>query len=176
MKASITWPGDGKRLLANVEWRWRKHGENKRGHAFDRTRTKPAALCGRAAFDTWQLADAEWHSPKRPEAGSSQCESCKREIDKIERWARVLINKAPKPAVDVSPYGRAVARLHKLTPSLEKVFSEALEDLRRQRDEARNALAAISLDEYESTSSASEKVKGHARLARRVLYGKDAKP
>ena len=35
----------------------------------------------------------------------------------------------------------------------------------------RNALAAISLDEYESTSSASEKVHGHARIARKALYG-----
>ncbi len=50
--------------------------------------------------------------------------------------------------------------------------------LERERDEARaeverlrNALAAISLDEYESTSSASEKVHGHARIARKALYG-----
>lgn len=48
----------------------------------------------------------------------------------------------------------------------------------RERDEARaeverlrNALAAISLDEYESTSSASEKVHGHARIARKALHG-----
>lgn len=34
-----------------------------------------------------------------------------------------------------------------------------------------SALASISLDEYESTSSASEKVHGHARIARRALYG-----
>ena len=53
----------------------------------------------------------------------------------------------------------------------------------RERDAARaeverlrNALAAISLDEYESTSSASEKVHGHARIARRALYGEETKP
>lgn len=34
-----------------------------------------------------------------------------------------------------------------------------------------SALASISLDEYESTSSASEKVHGHARIARKALYG-----
>lgn len=39
----------------------------------------------------------------------------------------------------------------------------------------RNALAAISLDEYESTSSASEKVHGHARVARKALYGEEKK-
>lgn len=33
----------------------------------------------------------------------------------------------------------------------------------------RNALASISVDEYESTSSASEKVHGHARIARLAL-------
>lgn len=51
-------------------------------------------------------------------------------------------------------------------------------EAQRERDEARaeverlrNALAAISLDEYESTSSASEKVHGHARIARKALYG-----
>jgi hypothetical protein len=38
----------------------------------------------------------------------------------------------------------------------------------------RNALAAISLDEYESTSSASEKVHGHARIARKALYGDES--
>lgn len=48
----------------------------------------------------------------------------------------------------------------------------------RERDEAkaevarlREALAKISLDEYESTSSASQKVHGHARIARNALYG-----
>lgn len=38
-------------------------------------------------------------------------------------------------------------------------------------DKLRNALAAISLTEYESTSSASEKVHDHVRFARRALYG-----
>ena len=36
-----------------------------------------------------------------------------------------------------------------------------------------NALASISLSEYESTSSVSEKLHGHARIARKALYGKD---
>lgn len=36
------------------------------------------------------------------------------------------------------------------------------------------ALAQVSLTEYESTSSASEKVHAHARIARRALYGEKA--
>lgn len=40
--------------------------------------------------------------------------------------------------------------------------------------ELTNALASISLTEYESTSSASEKVHDHARIARRALYGDKA--
>ena len=47
-----------------------------------------------------------------------------------------------------------------------------IEEVRRLR----NALASISLDEYESTSSASEKVHGHARIARRALYVEETKP
>lgn len=58
------------------------------------------------------------------------------------------------------------------------VLGAMLDDERREKvalasqvEKLRNALAAISLDEYESTSSASEKVHGHARIARKVLYG-----
>ena len=72
------------------------------------------------------------------------------------------------------------------TPRVEAAES-AVERLTQERDEARaqrdalveeikklrNALAAISLDEYESTSSASEKVHGHARIARRALHGEE---
>lgn len=42
--------------------------------------------------------------------------------------------------------------------------------LEREVERLRNALACISLDEYESTSSASEKVRAHARIARAALY------
>lgn len=56
--------------------------------------------------------------------------------------------------------------------------TEYVVQIERERDEARaeverlrNALAAISLDEYESTSSAADKVHGHARIARKALYG-----
>jgi hypothetical protein len=63
----------------------------------------------------------------------------------------------------------------------------AQSEAEHERDEARaevgrltqriaaleNALASISLDEYESTSSASEKVHGHARTARKALYGEE---
>lgn len=48
---------------------------------------------------------------------------------------------------------------------------EKLGAARAEVERLRNALAAISLDEYESTSSASEKVHGHARIARKALYG-----
>lgn len=41
--------------------------------------------------------------------------------------------------------------------------------LRADIERLRNALAAISLAEYESTSSASEKVHGNARIARKAL-------
>lgn len=41
------------------------------------------------------------------------------------------------PSVKLSPYERAINRLNDLPLALDKVFSEALEDLRRQRDEAR---------------------------------------
>lgn len=46
-----------------------------------------------------------------------------------------------------------------------------IERLTARIAELESALAAISLDEYESTSSASEKVHGHARIARKALYG-----
>ena len=39
--------------------------------------------------------------------------------------------------VKLSPYERAINRLNDLPLALDKIFSEALEDLRRQRDEAR---------------------------------------
>ena len=45
------------------------------------------------------------------------------------------------------------------------------DEARAEVERLRNALASISLDEYESTSSASEKVHGHARIARKALYG-----
>jgi hypothetical protein len=68
-----------------------------------------------------------------------------------------------------------------------QALEHALTITERERDEARaeagrltqriaaleNALASISLDEYESTSSASEKVHGHARTARKALYGEE---
>jgi hypothetical protein len=45
------------------------------------------------------------------------------------------------------------------------------ETLRQEIVQLRGALAMISLTEYESTSSASEKVHDHARIARKALYG-----
>ena len=54
-------------------------------------------------------------------------------------------------------------------------FNEKLavecETLRQEIVQLRGALASISLTEYESTSSASEKVRDHARIARKALYG-----
>jgi len=47
--------------------------------------------------------------------------------------------------VKLSPYERAVNRLNDLPPALSKIFSAALEDLRKQRDEA-NARHKESLD------------------------------
>lgn len=44
--------------------------------------------------------------------------------------------------VKLSPYERAINRLNDLPLALDKIFSEALEDLRRQRDEARAQLEA----------------------------------
>jgi len=44
--------------------------------------------------------------------------------------------------------------------------------LSQETEKLRNALASVSLDEYESTSTASEKVHRHARIAREVLHGK----
>jgi chromosome segregation ATPase len=55
---------------------------------------------------------------------------------------------------------------------LEKHLSEAEDDrdaAKAKLDRLRKALHCISLDEYESTSSASEKVHGHARIARTAL-------
>jgi len=49
------------------------------------------------------------------------------------------------PTVKLSPYERAVNRLNDLPPALDKIFSAALEDLRKQRDEA-NARHKESLD------------------------------
>lgn len=46
-----------------------------------------------------------------------------------------------------------------------------LAEARAEIDRLRNALASVSLYEYESTSSASEKVHACARIARKALYG-----
>ena len=54
-------------------------------------------------------------------------------------------------------------------------LEQALLMVRAENAILRSALAAISLDEYESTSSASEKVHDHARIARRALYGEKTK-
>jgi len=54
---------------------------------------------------------------------------------------------------------------------LQGAYQRGAEAMREAAACYRNALASISLDEYESTSSASEKVHGHARIARKALYG-----
>ncbi len=75
-----------------------------------------------------------------------------------------------------------VERLQSWTPigtySLDVQHEEERLRITKERDLARaegsrlrEALAKISLDEYESTSSATEKVHGHARIAREALRG-----
>lgn len=45
--------------------------------------------------------------------------------------------------VKLSPYERAINRLNDLPVKLDRIFSDALEDLRRERDEARAALRTV---------------------------------
>ena len=54
--------------------------------------------------------------------------------------------------VKLSPYERAINRLNDLPRNLDKIFSEALEDLRRQRDEAIAELTFIK-EEYEKANA-----------------------
>ena len=73
----------------------------------------------------------------------------------------------------MSVYKEAQDLLSRLMVAV-KERNEALAEIERltaRISELESALAAISLDEYESTSSASEKVHGHARIARKALYG-----
>jgi hypothetical protein len=45
-----------------------------------------------------------------------------------------------RPVVKLSPYERALNRLNDLSPAHQTIFSEAMEDLRRQRDELKKKL------------------------------------
>jgi uncharacterized protein YhaN len=62
--------------------------------------------------------------------------------------------------VKLSPYERAVNRLNDLPLALDKVFSAALEDLRRQRDEARK--------ERDESRSQVERLTQELAMARQV--------
>jgi hypothetical protein len=59
----------------------------------------------------------------------------------------------------------------KLTGFKPQVLAADIEEMRSEIKRLRNALASISVNEYESTSSATEKVHGNARIARIALYG-----
>ncbi len=84
-------------------------------------------------------------------------------------------------AEDLRSEGDFVARIHDVVARMKKDRDEAQAEVvrlererRAEQAEAarlRDALAMISLTEYESTSSASEKVHDHARIARKALYG-----
>jgi chemotaxis protein histidine kinase CheA len=85
--------------------------------------------------------------------------------------------------VKLSDYERALNQLNNIPAKQARIFEAALASLKHQRDEARaevdtlrsqverlrGVLHIVSLDEYESTTSASEKVHAHARQARIVL-------
>ncbi len=64
---------------------------------------------------------------------------------------------------------RAMGEVNAMT-ALEKAQAEVARQAQRIAT-LENALAKISLTEYESTSSASEKVHDHAHIARKALYG-----
>lgn len=76
---------------------------------------------------------------------------------------------------------RALHRISDLKFALgldRSMMLSALRSAEKERDDTRSevarlreALTKVSLDEYESTSSASEKVHGHARIARNALHG-----
>jgi len=108
----------------------------------------------------------------RRAVGDEECIDCGVGCQSV--WGRIDAALA-EPVGDALEWQTAITKA--LSESQERLAAEVREAI-RERDEARaeverlrNALAAISLDEYESTSSASEKVHGHARIARKALYG-----
>jgi hypothetical protein len=73
------------------------------------------------------------------------------------------------PTVKLSPYERAVNRLNDLPPALDKVFSAALEDLRKQRDEA-NARHKEALDLCERYIRHLHRAEAERDEAKRLAY------
>jgi hypothetical protein len=86
-----------------------------------------------------------------------ECEACERFRSIISRIDAALA----EPSLTVESLGDG---------NFKKVEKER-DEARAEVERLRNALASVSLYEYESTSSASEKVHACARIARKALYG-----
>jgi archaellum component FlaC len=72
------------------------------------------------------------------------------------------------PVVKLSPYERAINRLNDLPRNLDKIFSEAMEDLRRQRNESREELNQL-MEDYQDLGRRYVEVAGELDVAREEL-------